>query len=90
MNILSHCVCGVNFSTDHAMICKHGGLTFVHHNDLHDITAELLPKVCCDVATEPPLQPLSSETITPRSANWQDFARADVDSGDGGKVSFLT
>ena len=64
LNTPSHCVCGANFSTDHAMICWHGGLTFMRHNDLRDITAELLSKVCNDVAIEPPLQSLSGEVIT--------------------------
>ena len=50
----SHCVCGSPFSPDHAMICRHGGLTFVRHNELRDITAERLNKVCYDVAIEPP------------------------------------
>ena len=77
-NIPSHCVCGAMFSPDHAMICKHGGLTFIHHNDLRNITAEWLSKVCYDVAIEPPLQPLTGESIEPRSANRQDEARADI------------
>ena len=38
LNTPSHCVCGQPFTTDHAMICRHGGLTFVRHNDLRDIT----------------------------------------------------
>ena len=33
---------------------------------------------CVHVATEPPLQPLSGEVITPKSANRQDDARADI------------
>jgi len=46
LNIPSHCVCGVSFSADHAMICKLGGLTFVHHNALQkNITAEWLSRV---------------------------------------------
>ena len=77
LNTPSHCVCGANFSTDHA-ICRHGGLTFVRHNDLFDITAELLSEVCNDVAIEPPLQSLSGEVITPQSANQQDDARTDI------------
>ena len=74
------------------MICRHGGLTFVRHNDLRDITAELLSKVCNDVAIEPPLQSLSGEVNTPQSANQQDNARADIHArgfGGGGKVPFL-
>ena len=75
------------------MICQHGGLTFVRHNDLCDITAELLSKVCNDIAIEPPLQSLSGEVITPQSANQQDDARANIHAhgfGGSGKVPFLT
>ena len=38
-NIPSHCVCGTSFSVDHAMICRHGGLIFIRHNELRDLTA---------------------------------------------------
>ena len=78
LNVPSRCVYGASFTIDHAMVCQHGGLTFVRHNDLRDITAGLLSRVCSDVATEPPLQPLSGEVITPKSANRQDDARADI------------
>ena len=69
LNTPSHCVCGQTFTTDHAMMCRYGGLTFVRHNDLRDITAELLSTMCNDVAIEPPLQPLSGEILTPGTAN---------------------
>jgi len=55
-DVLSHCVCGSSFSVDHiAMICKHGGLTFIYHNDneLRDLTADWLKEVCLNVAVEP-------------------------------------
>ena len=68
-NIPSHCVCGTSFSVDHAMICRHGGLTFIHHNELRDLTAQWLREVCHDVTVEPPLLPLDGEIITPTSAN---------------------
>ena len=54
-NIPSHCVCGTAFSVDHAVICQRGGLTFIRHNELRDLTAEWLQEVCHDVAVEPPL-----------------------------------
>ena len=78
VNTPSHCVCGSPFTPDHAMICRHGGLTFVRHNEIRDLTAEWLNKVCYDVATEPPLQQLSGEAIVPMTANRQDEARADI------------
>ena len=78
VNIPSHCVCGSTFTPDHAMICRRGGLTFVRHNEIRDLTAEWLNKICYDVTTEPPLQPLSGEVIIPRTANQQDEAHADI------------
>ena len=77
-NVSSHCVCGATFDTNHAMICRHGGLTFLRHNELRDLTADWLSQVCHDVTTEPPLQPLSGETVTPATAITTDDARADV------------
>ena len=44
-NIPSHCMCGNSFSVDHAMICQHGGLTFIRHNELWDLTANWLQQV---------------------------------------------
>ena len=49
--------------SDHAMICQHGGLTFICHNELRDITAEWLDKVCYDITIKPPLQQLAGETL---------------------------
>jgi len=60
------------------MICHHGGQTFVRHNELCDLTATWLQEACHDVLIEPPLQPLSSEVITPATANRCDDARADI------------
>ncbi len=58
-NIPKTCNCGANFSVDNAMICHMGGFPTIRHNDIRDITASLLTEVCHNVATEPPLQPLS-------------------------------
>ena len=77
-NVPDHCVCGSSFSANHAMIFQHGGLTFIHHNELRDLTASWLQDVCHDVAVEPPLQPLHGESLTPNSAVLGDDARADI------------
>ena len=37
-NVPDHCICGSSFSANHAMICQHGGPTFVCHNELRDLT----------------------------------------------------
>ena len=50
----------------------------MRHNDIQDITANWLSEVCHDVEREPPLLPLTGETIIPQSANRRDDARADI------------
>ena len=79
-NLPLECICGSSFTVDHALNCKRGGFTFLRHNELRDITAELLSEVCPDVMIEPPLQPLSGECFNYRSANIDDNARADIAS----------
>ena len=75
-----------------AMICHHGGLTFVWHNELRDLTASWLHEVCHDVAVEPPLQPLTGGFLVPASANCRYDAQADIHArgfGAGARVHFL-
>ena len=73
-----HCACGQGFSIDHALNCPTGGYPTLRHNELRDFTAEVLSEVCTDVCTEPPLQPLSGETLTYATANVEDGARLDI------------
>ena len=74
----SHCICGHNFTVEHALICTRGGFPSIRHNELRDITAGFLTEMCHNVGTEPPLQPLSGEQLTLRSANREDGARLDI------------
>ena len=53
-------------------------LPSIHHNEMRDLTANLLSEVCHSVSTEPHLQPISGETSTERSANVEDGARPDI------------
>ena len=71
-------MCDESFSPDHAMICCHGGLSFVCHNQIRDFTAEWLERVCHDVAIESLLQLLTGEIIVSAIANKQDDARVDI------------
>ena len=77
-NTPQSCVCGSPFSVDHAMICKRGGFSILNHNEIRDLTANLLTEVCHNVAIEPPLQPLIGEILCHRSANVGDEARLDI------------
>ena len=57
------CACGSEFTCDHATICKKGRFISIRHDDLRDITYELLSEVCKGVENEPMLQPLTGETL---------------------------
>ena len=64
------------------MSCKKGGFINVRHNDVRDLTACLLTKVCKDVSVEPLLTPLTGENIEIRSAKIGDEARLDIGARD--------
>ena len=49
------CTCGANF-TEHALSCPRGGFPSIRHNEIRDITANLLSEVCNDTRVEPDLQ----------------------------------
>ena len=74
----ARCVCGDEFTLDHALCCPTGGYPSIRHNEIRDMTASLLSEVCSDVQTEPPLQPLSGEVMHGRTANIQPEARLDI------------
>ena len=63
------------------MICHTGSFPTIRHNEIRDITASLLTEVCHNVATEPPLQPLSGEILNHRTANTEDGAHFDIRAG---------
>ena len=54
-NVPSHCACGVSFDSCHALTCSKGGLTIARHNEIRDLTANLIREVCSDVEIEPRL-----------------------------------
>ena len=74
----SKCACQETFSVAHALTCKKGGFIISRHNEIRDITAELLDEVCNDVKIEPPLEQLTGETMSLRLANTSDEARLDI------------
>ncbi len=73
-----NCACGKLFDVNHAMICPKGGFPIIRHNEVRDITADLLTEICHDVELEPTLQPLMGERLPHRTANIEDGARLDV------------
>ena len=78
INTASTCHCGVLFSVDHATIYPYGSFPIIRHNEVRDLTATLLTKVCHNVATKPSLQPISAETFPNATTNTADDARLGV------------
>ena len=73
-----HCACGELLSVNHAMCCHKGGFPTLRHNEIRDMSANLLREVCPNTCTEPSLQPLNSETFQLRTANMDNEARMDI------------
>ena len=69
----SHCVCSCNFLVKHALSCPRGALPSIRHNDMGDLTANLLTEVCPNVTIEPDLQPLTRETLNLQLWGWSLF-----------------
>ena len=72
------CICGASNNVNHALSCPNGGFIIIRHNEVRDITSDLLSNVCKDVEIEPNLQPLTGERFNKRCANIEDEARLDV------------
>ena len=60
------------------MSCPRGGFPSIRHNEVRDLTANLLTEVCSDVCLEPDLQPIEGEVLSGSSSNTQDGARLDI------------
>ena len=54
------------------------GFPMIRHNEVQDLTASLLTEVCHNVATEPSLQPVTSETFSLASVNTTNDAHLDI------------
>ena len=71
------CVCGDSFNLQHTLPCPKGGLATTRHNELRNLTAEILGDACKNVVIEPLLTPLTGEEL-PKSSNTSNQTRADV------------
>ena len=72
------CACGNSFTVQYALSCPKGGFPSIRHNEVRNLTANLLTVTCSGVATEPILQPVSSERLRGACANTHDGACLDI------------
>ena len=74
----TNCVCGDDFTTDHALNCPTGGYPSIRHNQLRDLLASLMEEVSVDVQAEPQLQPLSGKVFERSTTTTKDESRLDI------------
>ena len=77
-NLQSKCVCGSKFDLQHCMSCKKDGFITLRHNNVRNLTANMLKEVCKDVSIEPPLIELTGESFHLKSTKTVDEARTDI------------
>ena len=78
LNTSKTCHCGTSFLVDHAMVCPFRGFPTIRHNEVQDLSAALLTEVSHNVATEPSLQQVTTDTFSLASANTTNDARLDI------------
>jgi len=74
----ANCVCGRSNNIEHSLSCSNGAFPAIHYNGIQDLTADLLCEVCHDVSIEPSLQPLTGESLSLHTANFNANARLDI------------
>ena len=57
------CACGHDFTIDHCISYPKGDFPSLRHNEVCDLTAQMMSEVCNNVSVEPHLQPLSGEAL---------------------------
>ena len=72
------CPCGSKYDFQHSISCKKGGSVSIRHNNICDLTVNILRQVCNDVDVEAKLIPLAGEQLQYRSAITGDEARLDI------------
>ena len=71
-------LCGKSFTVEHALSCNRSGFPILRHNEIRDLSAQLMDEVCTNVTIEPELQPLTGESMDLWSANIEDEACLDI------------
>ena len=76
-NISSMCDCGKILCGTCTLMCQRK-FPSIRHNEIRDLTANLLTEVCSKVLIKPDLQPTMSDQLSGATTNLQDGARLDV------------
>ena len=78
INLPTTCACGSKYYSQHSMSCKKRGLVSIRHNDIRDLTANVLKEIFKDIKVEAKLIPLTDEQLQYRSAVTRDETRLNI------------
>ena len=67
--LTSQCVGDKTITVEHALSCLYGGFPTIHHNEVRNITAQLMSDACHNFGIEPTLQPITNERLRHNTAN---------------------
>ena len=67
-----------NVTVEDALSCPFGGFPYMRHNEIRDITAKFMSKLCHNVGVEPPLQFLSGVVMSYKTTNVEDGAHLNI------------
>ena len=70
-NLPTSCSCASKFDIQHS-------ISYIRHNDLRDLAANMMSEVCKDTEIEPKLTPLSGEELQGRTSNNSNEAKVDI------------
>ena len=76
--LLTQYISGAQNDVQHALSCKKGGFITPRHNNIRNVTIELLCQATKDVKIEPVLQSLTGETFEQPTGNTSDKTPLDV------------
>ncbi len=66
-------------TVEHILSCAKGGFPSIRHNEIRDVSTQLMSEVCYNVSIEPDLQPITGEPSSgAASAITTDGARLDI------------
>ena len=74
-NLPTACPRGSRFSIQHCISCKKAGFVSIRHNDLRDLTANMLSEVCKGIEIELKSTPLTDEELGNRTASTTNEAK---------------
>ena len=77
-NLPTSCPFGSKFEIRNNMSYGKGGFLYIRHNDLRDLTANMMSEVCKDTENEPKLTPLSGKKLQGRTSINSNEGRVDI------------